>query len=448
MYSFRNKVNILVVMLLLIPAMLLAGEAPYNTARNKKYTICLDAGHGGKDAGAVGSRQTNREKDINLAIVKEVKRLLSINCSDVKTICTRETDVFVELGKRAEIANKAKADLFISVHVNAIPRSATHKVRGVQSYTLALRGASTNLEVEKRENSVIALEGGKYYDAYNGLSAEIEIMRELMQQRDMEESVNFAKIVQGEMVNTGGRKDLGVQQGNFAVLRLTYMPSVLLEVGFISTEDEEEFLMTTEGRNIMARSIYNAIIQYKAKVTGIHSTLVPVTEEERRRAQGGTKSEETVKEADAAPTTSTASQKSETSTKGNSAATKGNTANSSTTTKSTAGTTTTKNTDNASATKQTVQEGDKTVFKIQVSAGSYDLKETDSQFKGYKVEKVKDGNKFKYFYGASTDYNEVRKTKNEIKTAFPNCFIVAYKNGQAVDVVAAVEEWKRNNNKK
>ncbi len=440
MSSFRNKVNILVVMLLLVPAMLLAGEAPYNTARNKKYTICLDAGHGGKDAGAVGSRQTNREKDINLAIVKEIKRLLSINCSDVKTICTRETDVFVELGKRAEIANKAKADLFISVHVNAIPRSATHKVRGVQSYTLALRGASTNLEVEKRENSVIALEGGKYYDAYNGLSAEIEIMRELMQQRDMEESVNFAKIVQGEMVNTGGRKDLGVQQGNFAVLRLTYMPSVLLEVGFISTEDEEAFLMTTEGRNIMARSIYNAIIQYKAKVTGIHSTLVPVTEEDRKKALGTTKDEEAPKTTEVASSTTknTTTATPQKDTKNATSATTQKEA------KSTSSTTTQKET-SSTASKSAVTNSDKTVFKIQVSAGSYDLKETDRQFKGYKVEKIKEGNLYKYFYGASTDYDEVRKTKNDIKAAFPNCFIVAYKNGKSVDVIGAIEEWKRNN---
>ena len=444
MYSFRNKVNTLVVMLLFIPTMLIAGGAPYNTAKSKKYTICLDAGHGGKDAGAVGSRQTNREKDINLAIVKEIKRLLSVNCSDVKTVCTRETDVFVELGRRAEIANKAKADLFISIHVNAIPRSATHKVRGVQSYTLALRGASTNLEVEKRENSVIALEGGKYYDAYNGLSAEIEIMRELMQQRDMEESVNFAKIAQSEMVNTGGRKDLGVQQGNFAVLRLTYMPSVLLEVGFISTEDEEDFLMTTEGRNIMARSIYNAIIQYKAKVTGIHSTLVPVTEEERKNAEKGTTQKVVATESAAsAPATKPAAAAKTAATKETAAAKEtATTKDSSTATKSA---TAQKTSSNTATTKTAASEGEKTIFKIQVSSGSYDLKETDKQFKGYKVEKVKEGNKFKYFYGASTDYNEVRKTKNEIKEAFPNCFIVAYKNGQAVDVVPAIEEWKKNN---
>ena len=195
MPSLKHKTYILITLLLLTPIIMVAGGISNSPAGNKKYTICLDAGHGGKDPGCVGSNRNNQEKDIALAIVKEVKRLLKANCSDVKIVCTRETDIFHELGRRAEIANKAKADLFISVHVNAIPRSSAQKPRGVQTYTLALRGASKNLEVEKRENSVIALESGKYYDAYNGLSAEIEIMRELMQQRDMEESVNFAKIV-------------------------------------------------------------------------------------------------------------------------------------------------------------------------------------------------------------------------------------------------------------
>lgn len=428
MPSLKHKIYILFTLLLLIPTMLVAGGTT-NAASKKKYVICLDAGHGGKDAGAVGSNRNNREKDINLAIVKEVKRLLGVNCSDVKVVCTRETDVFVELGRRAEIANKAKADLFISVHVNAIPRSATHKVRGVQSYTLALRGASTNLEVEKRENSVIALEGGKYYDAYNGLSAEIEIMRELMQQRDMEESVNFAKIVQGEMVNTGGRKDLGVQQGNFAVLRLTYMPSVLLEVGFISTEDEEQFLMTNEGRNIMSRSIYNAIIQYKAKVTGIHSSLVPVTEEERRKAQSGASDEVTIETAETVTTVVPPT----TPNKGTTTAQNKNTA--STPAKSTTTT----------ATKTTSDDGS-IIFKIQLAHSSYDLKETDPQWKGFKVEKVKDGDKYYYFYGSTTDYNEIKKAKAEIKDKLSG-FIVAFKNGQKVDINAAIEEWNKGKKK-
>ena len=225
-----------------------------------QFVVVLDAGHGGKDPGAIGSSSSNREKDINLGITLEVGRLLKANCPDVKLIYTRSTDVFIELGRRAEIANKAKADLFVSIHTNALPKNA-RKATGVQSYTLTLRTASTNLAVEKRENSVIALEGeaAKKYN-YNP-SPESNIMFELMQDHDMKESVNFAKMVQNEMVHTAGRNDMGVLQANLAVLRLTYMPSVLLEVGYISTPSEEQFLMSTSGRQTMAKSIYNAIVK-------------------------------------------------------------------------------------------------------------------------------------------------------------------------------------------
>lgn len=229
----------------------------------QSFTVVLDAGHGGKDPGAIGSLKTSQEKIINLAVVKEVGRLLSANNPDIKVVYTRTTDVFVELGRRAEIANKANADLFISVHVNALPKDA-RKVTGVQSYTLTLRTADVNLEVEKRENSVINLEssGAQSKYKYND-TAEAEIMWELMQDTDMKESVNFAKMTQNEMVKTGRRNNMGVQQANLAVLRLTYMPSVLLEIGYISTPSEEQYLVTTAGQNNIAKCIYNAIVNYK-----------------------------------------------------------------------------------------------------------------------------------------------------------------------------------------
>lgn len=226
------------------------------------FTVVLDAGHGGKDAGAVGSSNKNREKDIALAITKEVGRLLEQNQKDVKVIYTRKTDVFIELGRRAQIANKAKANLFVSIHVNSLPKDANRSTTGVQSYTLSLKTVGTNLEVEKRENSVIALEGdaAKQYDYFP--SAESDIMFELMQDHDMKESVEFAQMAQQAMVGIG-RRDMGVRQANLAVLRLTYMPSVLLEVGFISSKTEEQYLMSNEGRNALAQAIYSAIVKYK-----------------------------------------------------------------------------------------------------------------------------------------------------------------------------------------
>ena len=232
----------------------------------QSFTVVLDAGHGGKDAGAVGSNSKNREKDIALAITKEIGRLLEQNQNDMKVIYTRQTDVFVELGRRAQIANKAKANLFVSIHVNSLPKNANRSTTGVQSYTLSLKTVGTNLEVEKRENSVIALEGdaAKQYDYFP--SAESDIMFELMQDHDMKESVEFASMAQKAMVGIG-RRDMGVRQANLAVLRLTYMPSVLLEVGFISSTTEEQYLMSTEGRNALARAIYEAIVKYKKQNT-------------------------------------------------------------------------------------------------------------------------------------------------------------------------------------
>ena len=346
-----------------------------------QFVVVLDAGHGGKDPGAIGSKSTNREKDINLGITLEVGRLLKANCPDVKLIYTRSTDVFIELGRRAEIANKAKADLFVSIHTNALPKNA-RKATGVQSYTLTLRTASTNLAVEKRENSVIALEGSaaKKYN-YNP-SPESNIMFELMQDHDMKESVNFAKMVQNEMVHTAGRTDMGVLQANLAVLRLTYMPSVLLEVGYISTPSEEQFLMSTSGRQTMAKSIYNAIVKYKAQKTGKESKLekatpAPVTEPTTEEAE--TTSETTATSSSTAPT----------------------------------------NNSNPVGEK-------KTVYKVQVLAGSAKLKSNDKQFKGLQCEMHEKNGRYTYTYGSATTMDEAKKLRQSILDKFPQAFIVTF----------------------
>lgn len=348
-----------------------------------QFVVVLDAGHGGKDPGAIGSKSTNREKDINLGITLEVGRLLKANCPDVTLIYTRSTDVFVELGRRAEIANKAKADLFVSIHTNALPKNA-RKATGVQSYTLTLRTASTNLAVEKRENSVIALEGSaaKKYN-YNP-SPESNIMFELMQDHDMKESVNFAKMVQSEMVHTAGRTDMGVLQANLAVLRLTYMPSVLLEVGYISTPSEEQFLMSTSGRQTMAKSIYNAIVKYKTQKTGKESKLektVPDPATEQPEEQNASVSE--TASAVTPPTAPSA--------------------------------------DNGKTTG-----GKKTVYKVQVLAGGAKLKSNDKQFKGLTCEMHEKNGRYTYTYGSATTMDEAKKIRQSILDKFPQAFIVTF----------------------
>lgn len=382
-------------------------------AQNKKFVVVLDAGHGGHDAGAVGRPTTNREKDINLAITLKVGKLLEQNCPDVKVLYTRSTDVFVTLGGRADIANKAKADLFVSIHTNAIERNASRQPMGVQSYTLSLKTAGTNLEVEKRENSVIQFEadGEQKYGFANPNSSESDIMFELMQDRDMQESVNFAKLAQEEMVVSGGRKDMGVFQANLAVLRLTYMPSVLLEVGFISTPTEETFLMSDEGRTVMAKSIYNAIARYKTQHTGRMSNLEKI---DYKAAQKQIDEHAAVLQPVVEPVTIQSQTQQTESTE----------ANTNTSTK-------------AESTK-------KPMFKIQLFVSAKVISPNSSQLKGLKAEYYEEASMYKYTYGSTTDYNEIIKIKKQIAEKFPESFIIAFKEGQKIQLNDAIKEWKKN----
>lgn len=368
-------------------------------AANKQFVVVLDAGHGGKDPGTVGSKPSNREKDIAFNITMEVGRLLNKH-SNIKVIYTRQKDVFVELGRRAEIANKAKADLFVSIHVNALPKKAKHYAYGVQSYTLSLSTTGTNLEVEKRENSVIALEGEaakKYgYDS----SSESNIMFELMQDRDMKESVEFAKMAQYEMIHTGGRKDMGVRQANLAVLRLTYMPSVLLEVGYLSTPAEETFLMSRSGQSTMARSIYNAVVKYSNRHLG--KTQVP--------ERVSTPTPETTPPPTTTVTTETPATATEIPTATSAAAPE-----------------ITTEVKSESTEQVTVSEPPTPqLYRVQIMSGTKKLQSNDSQFKGLKVDVRKEGNIYKYTYGAAETMQEAKNLRKNILDKFPNAFIVKY----------------------
>ena len=206
------------------------------SAADNKFVLVIDAGHGGHDTGAPGA--FSKEKDINLTVALAFGKYVERNCQDVRVIYTRKTDVFVTLAGRAEIANKAKADLFVSIHTNALPNGRI--ARGLQSYTLTLSKAGTNLEVAKRENAVIELEGNdrQHLAKYDPNSPENQVMFELMQSQNMERSVEFALFVQKDVCAMAGRADKGVHQANLAVLRLTSMPACLIELGFITPSDE------------------------------------------------------------------------------------------------------------------------------------------------------------------------------------------------------------------
>lgn len=226
----------------------------------RNFTLVIDAGHGGHDAGAIGAY--SKEKDINLKVALAFGRLVEGNCPDVKVVYTRKTDVFIPLQRRADIANNNKADLFVSVHTNALP--AGRQAYGSETYTLGMARANANLAVAKRENSVITLESD-YKSTYQGFDpnkAESYVIFEFMQDKFMKQSVDLATCIQRQYASAG-RSNKGVHQAGFLVLRNTSMPSVLTELGFITTPSEEAYLNSQQGVTELSRSIYNGFLAYR-----------------------------------------------------------------------------------------------------------------------------------------------------------------------------------------
>ena len=195
----------------------------------KDFVVVIDAGHGGRDPGAVG--RTSKEKDINLKVALKLGNLISKNCSDVKVIYTRNKDIFIPLARRAEIANNEKADLFISIHTNALEKNKT--AQGASTWTLGLAKSEANLAIAQRENAVILYEDDykTRYAGFNPKSAESYIIFEFMQDKYMEQSVHFASLIQKQFKNRCKRQDRGVHQNVFLVLKEAAMPSVLVELG-------------------------------------------------------------------------------------------------------------------------------------------------------------------------------------------------------------------------
>ncbi len=240
-----------------------SGACVANAATKRPFVLVIDAGHGGKDAGAVG--QLTKEKDINLNVALALGRLVEKNCPDVKVIYTRKTDVFVTLQGRAEIANRNKANLFISVHTNSSPVGKAAPM-GAETYTLGMHRAADNLEVAKRENSVITQESNykQTYHNFDPRKSESYIIFEFLQDRNMQQSVDLARAIQRNYTSSG-RKNKGVHQAGFLVLRATSMPSVLTELGFISNAEEEKFLHSQEGVATLARAIFEGFKSYRQK---------------------------------------------------------------------------------------------------------------------------------------------------------------------------------------
>jgi N-acetylmuramoyl-L-alanine amidase len=243
-------------------------DVPGKKTGYKLRTIVIDAGHGGHDTGCLGS--DSREKDVALRIALKLGKLIEANCPDVKVVYTRKSDVFISLIERANIANRAKADLFICIHLNSGPKAAY----GAETFVMGLHKTDDNLNVAKRENAAILLEDNyeKNYDGFDPNSPEANIIFSLYQNQFMTQSLSFAAKIQKQFKENSKRYSRGVKQAGFLVLYKTAMPSVLIESGFLTNESDQRFLSSDAGQASMASSIYRAFKSYKAELeTGIVS---------------------------------------------------------------------------------------------------------------------------------------------------------------------------------
>jgi N-acetylmuramoyl-L-alanine amidase len=423
-----------------------------NASNNKKFVLVIDAGHGGHDAGAVGS--ISKEKDLTLRYALAFGAIVERNCPDVSVVYTRKKDVFVELWRRAEIANKAKADLFVSVHINAVARGRT--ARGYQTYTLG-KGESgtamdTNLDVAKRENSVILMEPNyqQIYQGYDPNSPESDIIFEFIQDNNMERSVELSKLMQRHICRSTGRQDMGAHQKNLAVLRLSAMPGCLMELGFISTPDEEQFLNSAQAVNLYTQGFYNAFMAYKKRYNE-HIT-VPYEPDAAPRVEIPSVVPQPVPQPEPQPVASPP------------ALSQGEGAEVQPTPQPVPEPTpqpepqlvvtpVTPNTQPAApvvpAEQNTLQAPPSTpnntpVFKVQITANSVKLKKNAPQLKGLQdVDYYEDGGMYKYTVGASTDYNEISQLRKTLLDRFPQAFIVAFRNGKRCDLQEAIRESRK-----
>lgn len=391
----------------------------------KDFVVVIDAGHGGHDPGAIGS--FSKEKNINLNVALKFGNLVKSNCDDVKVVYTRSKDVFIPLDRRAEIANDAKADLFISIHTNALANNRTAK--GASTWTLGLAKSEANLAVAKRENSVILYESDYQtrYAGFNPNSAESYIIFEFMQDKYMAQSVHLASLVQKQFRHICNRTDRGVHQAGFLVLKASAMPSILIELGFISTPEEERFLNTDEGANTLANGIYRAFLSYKRehemRLTGTSRTIIP-TEPLTNNIPEVTSNVPETEYTDSTPTPSTKVAEAKPQ----------------------------RRTEQLKKQRPIIAESatndSEIMFKIQILTSSKPLSKTDKRLKGLEgVDYYKEGGIYKYTYGTSSDYNKVLRTKRSINAQFRDAFIIAFRNEEKMDVNEAIAEFKKKRNK-
>jgi len=351
-------------------------SAQENTEYTLK-TVVIDAGHGGKDPGTSGVYA--KEKDIALAIALKVGTYIEENIPEVKVIYTRTTDVFVPLHERAEIANKNKADLFMSIHVDG---HQSKQPFGTSTYVMGLHKTQENLELAKKENAAILLEEDytAKYEGFDPTSAESYIMFSFLQNTFLDQSLNYAAFVENEFQTRALRKSRGVKQAGFLVLWKTTMPSVLIETGYLTNPREEKYLSSSNGQDYIASAIYRAFKSYKKAIED-KSNFATLIEKEIDT------------DTDLAPV------------------------------------------------NVPVNDTSEIFFKIQIASSSNSVSTSPEQFKGLEnVEELKIDNIYKYTVGSSSNYADIIKFKKDIEDKFPDAFIIAVaKTGRQIPVNEALK---------
>lgn len=350
------------------------------TLSARDFVVVIDAGHGGHDSGAIGLFA--KEKDITLNVAKLLGKKISNEYNDVKVIYTRENDKYLTLQQRANKANKAHGDLFISIHVNSIDMNTPGrtKVAGASVFTLGLHKSEDNLAVAKRENSVIELEKDytTTYSGFNPNSTESYIIFEMNQNKHMLQSIEFASSIQKELTNTAKRNDKGVRQAGFWVLWATSMPSVLIELDFICNPTQEKYLASNEGQEELATSIFNAFIDYYKPS---NNTNYPRKQKPRQKKEIKYKQKE-VKQ-DIEPN---------------------------------------KNSKN-----------DIIIYRVQLFTSDRKLNDNAKEFKGLNpIWRYFENGIYKYTYGESQNFKDIQIELNKIKEKFPDAFIIKTKNNKRI----------------
>ena len=401
----KRLINILICCLFVLPLSAQQGSKTAQKAAQKKaFTVVIDAGHGGHDPGAMG--KLTQEKKLNLEVSQRLEQQIKLHHPDVKVVMTRKNDVFLTLQQRADIVNKNNADLFICIHTNA---AENRNVTGTETFVLGVDKMQSNLDVAMRENAVMLLEDD-YQTTYEGFdpnSVDSYIMFELMQDQYIDQSLNFATLVQHQFTDIG-RSDRGVRQAGFWVLHKSACPSVLIEMGFISNINEEKYLASDKGKEDITNSIYQAFEQYKSAYDRKHG-IVKASQAESKPAEA--KADKPAEAKADKPAEAKAAKPAEA-----------------------------KADKPAEAAKSAEAEADKPVYKVQIFSTLKPVPAGDPTFRGLKNCKcTKDGKFYKYTYGEDADYQTILDIQQELKQKFKDCFIVAFLGNKQIPVKEALQ---------